>query len=100
MTNRLGESSGATCFVDDEAGYAGWLRAHVAGYVLNCHRQPQASYLVLHRATCHTISGIPARGLSWTVDYAKVCSDSATSLSAWALEKTKGSVSRCGVCSP
>ena len=85
-------------FVDDEDGYLGWLGVHSTGYVLNCERDPRATYLVVHRATCGTISGEPARGRNWTAAYQKVCADSLPELEDWA--RPVGSLSACGLCHP
>lgn len=61
-------------FVDDDAGYARWLADHPEGFVVNTYRTPSAGYLMLHRATCSSISGEPARGLTFTGgEYIKVC---------------------------
>ncbi len=49
-------------FEDDDDGYLHWLGTHPDLHVLNTARNPTPAYLVLHRATCHTISGTPARG--------------------------------------
>jgi hypothetical protein len=62
-------------FMDDDDGYIAWLAEHPDGFVLNCGRPPTPSYLMLHRGTCSTIRGIPARGRSWTVIYQTVCAD-------------------------
>lgn len=60
-----------------------------------------SDYLVLHRAMCHTITGSPARGDTWTTsDYMKVTADSISELAAWALAETGGRVQRCGSCAP
>jgi hypothetical protein len=60
-------------FVDNDEGYVSWLEAHRDGYVVNCHRHPQPTYLVLHRATCTWIN--PPKFTNWTtVGYIKVCS--------------------------
>jgi hypothetical protein len=87
-------------FVDDEDGYLTWLSIHSTGYVLNCERNPRATYLVVHRATCATISGQPARGRNWnwTAAYQNVCSDSLPELSD--LARPVGSLSACGLCHP
>ena len=62
-------------FKDDDSGYRAWLADHQGpeAYVLNAERDPKPTYLMLHRATCHTISGEPARGTQWTHDFIKVC---------------------------
>ena len=87
-------------FSHDEAGYARWLTGHASGYVLNCDHVPNQRYLVLHRASCSSISGTPSRGDTWTVAYAKVCAGSLAALDVWAQERTGARPSRCGRCHP
>jgi hypothetical protein len=70
-------------FNDDDQGYLRWLTDHPGGYVVNADRPPNASYLVLHRSTCRTISGQPSSGRSWTVTSTKVCGQE-EELLAWA----------------
>ena len=84
-------------FVDDDEGYLAWLREHPRGYVVNAERRPRSEYLVLHRATCHTISG---KAGSWTKTYTKVCAKTVADLDAWAHTETGGYPSRCGFCPP
>ena len=60
-------------FVDDDPGYLDWLTRHPDSFVINTGRRPSAAYLMLHRASCGTISETPARGKTFTGDYAKVC---------------------------
>lgn len=84
-------------FVDDD-GYLRWLRSHPRGLVLNCERIPGPNYLVLHRATCSTISGIPARGHAWTKDYIKVCGIRRHDLDRWAEDRTAIKPGPCGIC--
>ncbi len=67
--------SGVERFVDDDPGYLDWLARHPGGFVINTGRTPSAAYLMLHRAACGTIRGRPARGTTFTGDYAKVCGD-------------------------
>lgn len=87
-------------FVDDEYGYETWLHAHPGGFVVNCDRNPKANYLMLHRVSCHSISGAPSRGDAWTIAYMKVCADSPTELEAWARAETGSDVQRCAACVP
>jgi len=54
-------------FDHDEDGYRRWLATNLIGFVVNCGRPALASYIVLHRADCGTISGTPARGNTWTI---------------------------------
>ena len=64
--------------------------------MLNAERNPKPAYLILHRATCHTISGEPARGSQWTHDFIKVCGSHAELESfAWSVG---GTPQRCGHC--
>jgi hypothetical protein len=85
-------------FMNDDDGYISWLSAHPDGFVLNCGRPPTPSYLMLHRSTCGTISGTPARGQSWTSFYQKVCSDTKRELADWASQI--GVPQPCRLCKP
>ena len=85
-------------FMDDDDGYIAWLSERPDGFVLNCERPPTPSYLMLHRPTCRTIRGTPARGQSWTVSYQKVCADTKRELVDWANEI--GVLQPCKRCKP
>ena len=87
-------------FKDDDAGYLSWIERHPQGLVVNTFRKPVPSYLVLHRATCGTITGTPARGNSWTRDPIKVCSEARSDLDEWAREAAGASLQPCGLCKP
>src|SRR5579875_4139212 len=56
---RVGPQGDAVWFVDDEDGYDRWRRQHQGGFVLNCEREPNARYLMLHRVSCPAIAGVP-----------------------------------------
>lgn len=85
-------------FEGDDVGCLAWLARQPGGYVINTTRRPAANHLVLHRATCRTISGMPARGRTWTQgDDIKVCG-SRVDLERWAAVATGGRVSACGLC--
>jgi len=99
-TGHAATSPAVSRFSHDEAGYTRWLNEHAGGYVLNCDHIPEERYLVLHRASCATISGAPARGRRWTETYAKVCADAVALLNAWAEDRTGALPSRCGRCHP
>ena len=78
MAVRLLGRKPVAVFLDDEGGYLEWLPRHPDGFVTNAARRPRADYLILHRASCHTISGTPARGSRWTTgDFTRVSSWSA-----------------------
>lgn len=84
-------------FEDDDEGYRRWLSEHRHGYVVNTHRPPSASYLMLHVAACHTIKGDPTRGSTWTAgEYSKVCSASRRELQNWAHATFGTALTRCG----
>jgi hypothetical protein len=95
---QLGPVIEAEIFRDDDSGYLSWLAAHSAGFVLNVARSPRPGYLVLHRATCRTITGRPTRGGPWTGLYIKVCSDDDLQLAAWTGREVAAAPTRCGVC--
>jgi len=83
-------------FVDDDPGYLDWVARHPDGFVINTGRAPTVSYLMLHRAQCRTITGRPARGTTFTGDYAKVCSGR-EELEAFA-QQLGGRPQPCGLC--
>jgi hypothetical protein len=87
-------------FDHDDAGYLGWLAANPGGFVINCGRPASASYIMLHRASCGTITGRPANGGVWTDDYQKVCAPKRADLVAWAVLSTGAAPSPCGICHP
>lgn len=83
-------------FIDNDAAYLGWVADHPSDYVINADRNPSAAYLMLHRAGCHTITGVPARGSTFTREYSKICGNRGE-LEAFAAE-LGGSVKLCGIC--
>jgi hypothetical protein len=84
-------------FRDDDASYRGWLYANLKGFVVNAERHPSPSYLILHRATCDTITPTPDR--CFTCDYIKICSRDRYELDAWA-KSLGGSLKACEFCDP
>jgi hypothetical protein len=62
-------------FVDDDPGYLGWVAAHPAGYVVNTTRLPSAGYLMMHRATCPTITRPQPRATTFTGPWSTLCGD-------------------------
>ena len=87
-------------FIDDESGYLTWIARHHNGFVVNAAREPGPTYLILHRATCGTISGTPARGNLWTKDLSKTCSVDRAELEGWARRHVGGDLHPCGLCRP
>jgi pimeloyl-ACP methyl ester carboxylesterase len=84
-------------FIDDDDGYLAWLADHPDGFVINTARHPTPSYIVIHRAQCRTISGTPARGGHWTLDYIKLCGERAE-LESYARGTIGGPAHACGSC--
>jgi hypothetical protein len=87
-------------FENDDEGYLAWIRRYPRGHVLNADNPPTVSYLILHRASCHTISDVPTRGESWTKAYIKVCAIRPAQLKEWALTEVEGEPTPCGFCTP
>jgi hypothetical protein len=83
-------------FVDDDRGYLDWLAYHPDSFVINTGRTPSATYRMLHRAGCGTINGRPARGTTFTAEYAKVCGER-RELEQFA-RQLGGQAQPCGLC--
>lgn len=90
----------STVFQDEDKEYLKWVADHPEGYVLNIQRALNPGDARLHRATCHTITGKPARGGSWTGPYIKVCSTILGALEDWAQAKVSQDIDGCGTCRP
>ncbi len=89
-----------TTFTDDDEGFVRWRETHPLGFVVNHAREPQTTYLKLHRATCWTISGaLPGRGDNWTTAYGKTCAHNIEDLRRWAA-RVGGELDRCSTCQP
>jgi len=95
-----------TVFDKSDSDYFKWLAAHPKGFVLNTTRKKNPKYLVLHLATCRTISeytGKQKRGGFTERDYIKVCADKEESLLEW-VHRTHGPKiefsNKCGHCKP
>ena len=86
---------------DDDAGYLAWVESYQHGYVVNTTRRPDPRYLILHRASCGTIRGKPARGDRWTTGgFIKACAETRTDLDQWARQNVGGELHPCGLCRP
>ncbi len=95
-----------TEFVGDDAAYLDWLAGHPSGFVLNIRSWCDPSYMVLHRATCRTISvtvdGAAFGGFTERA-YRKICADTIDELHGWTKShgRPDGSFSkRCKLCRP
>ncbi len=78
----------AVAFKEQEGAYFDWIFDNPSGYVLNTPRKPSANYMVLHRATCVTVSrylGKAKDGGFTDRQFIKVCAKSIPELRQWAL---------------
>jgi hypothetical protein len=93
-------------FDSDDSVYLAWLTAHPDGFVINTRRRSDPEYIVLHRATCRTISrptAITRPGGFTERSYIKICAGSVEELRRWARGSGRpdGSFSKaCGLCRP
>jgi hypothetical protein len=85
-----------TVFREDDQGFFEWLDANHGGYFINCDRNPNPRYLVLHLSSCSHIDRSPSK--HWTREYVKVCSQARHDLEEWAHETVDGDVTLCGSC--
>jgi hypothetical protein len=88
-------------FRNGDSEYLAWTAAHPDGFVLNVRREADADYVVLHRASCGTISNDwHAPGAFTGRVYRKICSTSLEELHRAAERegRSDGSFSkRCGL---
>jgi len=70
-------------FLDDDAGYLAWTTGHADGFVVNAGRTLSPHSLVLHRASCPSIGGLPSAGRTRTANYRKVCAADLEVLLDW-----------------
>lgn len=91
-------------FANDENGYFAWLIAHPTGYVLNVRKDADPDYVVLHHASCGSISSRKMADGAYTCrNYRKWCADNLSDLQTAAKREGRhdGSFSkRCGMCKP
>jgi hypothetical protein len=85
-------------FLDDDAGYLAWTTGHADGFVVNADRTLSPHSLVLHRASCPSIGGLPTAGRTRTANYRKVCAADLEVLLDWSrtdIGVDPGSCRRC-----
>ena len=84
---------------NDDSGYLQWLNSNPKGFVVNSNQPPRPNYLMIHRATCRSITGKPSNGEWWTKNYTKICSNDLKKLKIWA-KKMDASLKPCKICKP
>ena len=90
-------------FLDDDEGYACWIKNNPDGFVLNVRRNPGSSYTVLHRAVCQFIARPRDDGAYTGRGYRKVVAGKVDELRRYtrSLGRVDGSFSSaCGHCDP
>jgi len=93
-------------FSTGDESYLRWLAQHQDGFVVNRPRSRSPSYMVLHRATCPTISrytNMSRPGGFTERDYVKACALDVASLRAWVRRNGRldGSFTNaCPICKP
>ena len=89
-------------FSEDDVSYLAWTEAHPNGFVLNVSRTPDPDYVVLHRASCKSISTDKrAPGAYTGRGYRKICalSEGELRLAAKSEGRSDDTFSkRCGFC--
>jgi hypothetical protein len=88
----------------DDAAYFRWLKETPNGFVLNLRRGSSSDYIVLHRASCRTISNRSQEAGAYTErEYRKICAETVDTLriAARCEGRADGSFSNeCSACSP
>ena len=80
-------------FEHDDHGYLGWVHEHTEGFVLNVRDRPDPQYVVLHRATCKTITRSLLNPAGYTgASYRKVVAATRDALRRAAIENGRKSV--------
>lgn len=83
---------------DRDTDHIACIADHPDDYVVNTHLLPDPLYLVLHRASCWTLSRTLPAGQSWMRRYGKACSNEAADLHRWAEREVRGPLRSCGLC--
>ncbi len=90
-------------YIDDDAGFRGWLAAHRGGYVLNADRDAYSrrssssdpNLLRLHLAHCRHWADIRD---NWTRDYVKACARDRFELELWCSDRLGAPPKPCEHC--
>lgn len=81
-----------------------WREEHPQGFVINCRRELQPDYIVLHLANCASLmGGSYEEGALTSWSYRKIGGDTPEILSSWIAVNISPMASftkRCGLCRP
>ena len=101
--SRAGGSRVVVFDSDDEA-YLDWLDIYPEGYVVNVRRKRSPDYVVLHRATCSSISNrMIEPGVYTERAYVKYCGETIADIAVaptFCGRKSGSFTKRCGFCKP
>lgn len=88
---------GAILFENNEAGYLSWIAEHPESFVLNTGKNISPSYLVIHQASCRTITN---NSNFTTGSYVKICGNSIDSIAEFLIKKriSNSGFRYCGIC--
>ncbi len=94
-------------FKNNDTAYLKWLIENPSGFVLNTRRRGDSNYIVLHKASCHTVNVYPSMnndaGGFTEKSYIKICANTIDELHVWANAngRENGTFSKiCGICYP
>lgn len=91
-------------FDGDDDGYLDWLAVYPDGYVVNARRKRSPDYVVLHRATCGSISNrMVEPGAHTARGYVKFCAETLgdVAIAPTLCGRPRASFTkRCGFCKP
>lgn len=87
-------------FDHNDEGYLAWVGSHPRGIVINCFANPSTDYLVLHRASCPSITIRQVDKEHWTHDYIKVCAEERGEVLVWCYSEAGGAPTACQICDP
>lgn len=96
-------SAGLVFFDGDDAGYLDWVARNRNGYVVNVRRRLTSDYVVLHRATCGSISALHEVGAYTERGYLKLCGPTMADIveaPTWCGRRRGCFTKRCSLCEP
>jgi len=73
---------------------------HPTGFIVNCNPTPSLDYLILHRATCRSMTELPPGYEHWTHAFIKLCAEEKGELLMWSHTELGGAPSPCQLCDP
>lgn len=85
-------------FIDNDELYREWTKRNPGGLVVNSFKTPAPKYLILHKASCYTITELKGNAETFTDKYSKTCSNDLDELTKWAKEDIGGELHRCRKC--